>query len=60
MNNESKPKKYFFNLLISMDQLETAIAAGNPDNTISVRIGHFAHDEKQTQQLPAKAGRLVS
>jgi hypothetical protein len=49
MNNESKPKKYFFNLLISMDQLGTAIAAGNPDNTISVRIGHFAHNEKQNK-----------
>ena len=32
-------------VLISIDQLGNAIAGGNPDSTISVRVGHFANNE---------------
>jgi hypothetical protein len=32
---------YFGNLFVSIDQLGNAIAGGNPDNTISSRIGYY-------------------
>lgn len=42
MSNEFKPN-YFFNLLISIDQFGNALTGGNPDNTISARVGYFVH-----------------
>ncbi|MDA0196682.1 MAG: hypothetical protein O2887_14000 [Bacteroidetes bacterium] len=36
---------YFKNLLVGVDQLGNAIAAGNPDNTISSRVGYFSLDK---------------
>ncbi|GAB5466965.1 MAG: hypothetical protein Kapaf2KO_24010 [Candidatus Kapaibacteriales bacterium] len=38
--------RYLKNLLISFDQLGNTIAGGNPDNTISSRLGHFLEKEK--------------
>ena len=35
---------YWLNVLIAIDQLGNAIAGGNPDNTISGRVGFFASD----------------
>jgi hypothetical protein len=32
-------KKYFWNFLISLDQLGNTLAGGDPDETISSRIG---------------------
>jgi hypothetical protein len=32
-------KKYIFNLLISLDQLGNSILGGDPDETISSRLG---------------------
>lgn len=32
-------KKYFFNLFVAFDQLANTILAGDPDETISSRIG---------------------
>lgn len=34
--------KYFFNILVAIDQLGNAICGGNPDNTISARVGYFS------------------
>jgi len=34
-----KKMPYAFNILIAIDQLGNAIADGNPDNTISARVG---------------------
>jgi hypothetical protein len=34
--------KYFFNVLVSTDQLGNTICGGNPDNTISARVGYFS------------------
>ena len=31
-------------VLIAIDQLGNAIGGGNPDSTISARVGHFAND----------------
>lgn len=35
-------KRYIWNLLISLDQLANAILAGDPDETISSRMGKRA------------------
>ena len=35
-------KRYIFNLLVSLDQLGNAITGGEPDSTISARIGFFS------------------
>jgi len=32
-------KRYFWNILISIDQLFNALAGGDPDETISSRVG---------------------
>ena len=33
---------YFKNVLVSVDQLGNTICSGNPDNTISARVGYFS------------------
>ena len=45
-SNEDEVEKlpYWLNVLIAIDQLGNAIAGGNPDNTISGRVGFFASD----------------
>ena len=35
-------KTYFKNVLVSIDQLGNTICGGEPDNTISARVGYFA------------------
>ncbi len=40
--------EYFTNLLISIDQLGNVIAGGNPDNTVSSRIGYYTQHGKDT------------
>lgn len=37
-------KQYFWNLLISIDQLGNALLAGNPDETLSSRMGKAVRD----------------
>lgn len=38
-----KLKKYFWNILISIDQLANTILGGDPDETISSRVGKLKH-----------------
>ena len=45
---ETKKMPYWFNVLVAIDQLGNAIADGNPDNTISARVGYFASDEHKS------------
>jgi hypothetical protein len=33
---------YFKNVLVAVDQLGNALCGGNPDNTISARVGYFS------------------
>lgn len=40
-------KRYFWNVLISLDQLGNALAAGSPDETISSRAGKAMRDGKR-------------
>lgn len=50
-SNRPKLKKlpYWFNVLVAVDQLGNAIADGNPDNTISARVGYFASAEYKSK-----------
>ena len=41
---------YFKNILVSVDQLGNTLCGGNPDNTISARVGFFS----QTSQSMTK------
>jgi hypothetical protein len=43
---------YWFNVLVAIDQLGNAIADGNPDNTISARVGYFASDDYEGRIKP--------
>ncbi|WKD85223.1 hypothetical protein KCTC32516_00563 [Polaribacter huanghezhanensis] len=43
ITKNSKIWKYISNLFLSIDQLGNAIAGGNPDNTISARVGYYNH-----------------
>ena len=38
---------YFSNLFVAIDQLLNTVAGGNPDNTISARIGYYNFDKSQ-------------
>jgi hypothetical protein len=40
---------YWFSVLVAIDQLGNAIADGNPDNTISARVGYFASNEHKSK-----------
>jgi hypothetical protein len=51
MKKECKICKYFWNVLISIDQLANAILGGDPDETISSRSGKIQHDQKWAQIL---------
>ena len=48
---QTKTRKlpYWFNIFIAIDQLGNALAAGNPDNTISARVGYFASDHFESK-----------
>ena len=39
-------KKYFWNILISIDQFANTLLAGDPDETISSRAGKRLHNRK--------------
>lgn len=39
-------KKYFWNILISIDQLANTLLFGNPDETISSRMGKQVREGK--------------
>lgn len=43
--------KYILHLLISIDQLGNVIAGGNPDNTISARVGFYNHHYPDDQKV---------
>lgn len=41
--------KYLSNILVSIDQLGNALAGGNPDNTISSRIGYYTRSMQDSK-----------
>lgn len=44
-------KKYIINLLISFDQFVNTLTGGDPDETISSRMGKWARDGKNNNGL---------
>lgn len=40
---------YGMNLLISIDQLGNTVSGGNPDSTISARVGYFTQNRNKTK-----------
>lgn len=44
---------YIFSILVALDQLANAICGGNPDMTISARIGQFAPRSRYWRTLEA-------
>lgn len=48
MTRIDKVKKYFWNILIAIDQLANALLAGDPDETISSRLGKKVREGRCT------------
>jgi len=44
-------KRYFWNLLISFDQFVNTVCGGDPDETISSRMGKWARDNRHKRGL---------
>ena len=44
----SKVKKYVWNILISIDQFINTIFGGDPDETVSSRLGKWAREDYHT------------
>lgn len=44
---EKKKQSWLMNILVAGDQLGNALAKGNPDNTISARIGYFNYSQNK-------------
>lgn len=47
----SKIKKWFWNVFIGLDQLANAILGGDPDETISSRLGKYVARNAETNNL---------
>lgn len=43
ITKKTKIWKFFSHFFVSIDQLGNALAGGNPDNTISARVGYYNH-----------------
>lgn len=43
--------EYLFSVLVAVDQLSNALTGGNPDMTISARIGQFSHNSLYWRKL---------
>lgn len=41
ITNKSSIWRYFSNFFVAIDQLGNTVAGGNPDNTISARVGYY-------------------
>ena len=51
MEKDCKICKYFWNLLIAIDQLANTILGGDPDETISSRSGKLQHKRSWAKAL---------
>jgi len=45
---------YLVNLFVSIDQLGNVLAGGNPDNTISSRVGYYTEKYYDSNKVPFK------
>ena len=53
-------KQYIFNLLISFDQFVNTIFGGDPDETISSRMGKWARDKRNDRGIKKYAYRIAN
>jgi len=56
----SKLKKYFWNILISIDQFVNTVFGGSPDETISSRLGKWAKNGKNKQGIRKYIYKVVN
>ena len=47
-------RRLLVNILVSIDQLGNVLAGGNPDNTISARVGYYTEKYYDEGKVPAK------
>lgn len=52
INKDSRLWQYMSHLFISIDQFGNALAGGNPDNTISARVGYYSHHYYEANKVP--------
>jgi hypothetical protein len=52
ITKNSQVWQYISHLFISIDQFGNALAGGNPDNTISARVGYYSHHYYETNKVP--------
>jgi hypothetical protein len=52
ISKHSRLWQYISHLFISVDQFGNALAGGNPDNTISARVGYYNHHYYKTNKVP--------
>jgi hypothetical protein len=50
---------YIHNVLLSLDQLANTLCGGNPDNTISARVGYFAQVNRNSSKWYWKTAQKV-
>ena len=53
-------KQYFWNILVSVDQLVNTLFGGDPDETISSRMGKWARDGKNDHGLKKPIYKVVN
>ena len=52
ITKNSKLWKYISNFFVSIDQLGNVIAGGNPDNTVSARVGYYNFYKHSPETVP--------
>ncbi len=52
INKQTWLWQYISHLFIAIDQFGNALAGGNPDNTISARVGYYSHHYYEPNEVP--------
>jgi len=52
VEKQRKKTSWLYNVLVSLDQLGNTIAGGNPDSSISARVGYFANKGASKTKTP--------
>lgn len=56
---KDKLKNYFWNNLIAIDQLVNTVFAGDPDETISSRIGKILRDKRKDNRFIYYLSKII-
>lgn len=52
ITKNSRVWQYISHLFLSIDQFGNTLAGGNPDNTISARVGYYSHHYYEPNKVP--------